>query len=95
MRPADSRSRQWRPDSLQLSAAFSGLPQTWFLDAVMLVGRDLLADTLDVKAGQAVNGEIATLTQHRGSLAGTPLDETGGPCPAPRHSSTPSTIIAG
>jgi hypothetical protein len=44
-----------------------------------LGGRDLLADTLDVKAGQAVNGAIATLTQHCGSLAGTLLDESGGP----------------
>lgn len=28
-----------------------------------------------------MNGAIATLTQHRGSLAGTLLDETGGPVP--------------
>jgi hypothetical protein len=69
------------PGSYQLSAALRERPQTWFLDAVTLGGRDLLADTLDVKAGQAVNGAIATLTQHRGSLAGTLLDETGGPVP--------------
>ncbi len=69
------------PGSYHLSAALRGQPQTWFLDAVTLGGRDLLADTLDVKAGQAVNGAIATLTQHRGSLAGTLLDETGGPVP--------------
>ena len=69
------------PGSYHLSAALRGQPQTWFLDAVTLGGRDLLVDTLDVKAGQAVNGAIATLTQHRGSLAGTLLDETGGPVP--------------
>jgi hypothetical protein len=69
------------PGSYHLSAALSERPQTWFLDAVTLGGRDLLADTLDVKAGHAVNGAIATLTQHRGSLAGTLLDETSGPVP--------------
>jgi hypothetical protein len=69
------------PASYHLSVALRGQPQTWFLDAVTLGGRDLLADTLDVKAGQAVNGAIATLTQHRGSLAGTLLDESGGPVP--------------
>lgn len=69
------------PGSYHLSAAPRGQPQTWFLDAVTLGGRDLLVDTLDVKAGQAVTGAIARLTQHRGSLAGTLLDETGGPVP--------------
>jgi hypothetical protein len=69
------------PGSYHLSAALRGQPQTWFLDAVTLGGRDLLVDPLDVKAGQAVTGAVATLTQHRGSLAGTLLDETGEPVP--------------
>jgi protocatechuate 3,4-dioxygenase beta subunit len=69
------------PGSYHLSATLRERPQTWFLDAVTFGGRDLLADTLDIKAGQAVTGAIATLTQQRGSLAGTLLDESGGPVP--------------
>jgi hypothetical protein len=69
------------PGSYHLSAALRERLRAWFLDAVTLGGRDLLAEPLNVKAGQAVNGATATLTQHRGSLAGTLLDESGGPVP--------------
>lgn len=69
------------PGSYHLSAGLREQPPTWFLDSVTLDGRDLLVDTLDVKPGQTVTGAIATLTQHRGSLAGTLLNGTGEPVP--------------
>jgi hypothetical protein len=46
---------------------------TWFLDSVTLAGRDVLVDAIDVRAGETVTDVVATLTQHRGSLAGTVL----------------------
>jgi protocatechuate 3,4-dioxygenase beta subunit len=69
------------PGSYHLSAGLREQPPTWFLDSVTLGGRDLLVDTLEVKPGQTVTGAIATLTQHRGSLAGTVLTGTGEPMP--------------
>lgn len=83
------------PGSYHLSASVRGQPSTWFLDAVTLGGKDLLVDTIDVTPGQAVTGAIATLTQHRGSLAGTLLDARESPCPEPPSSCIPSTSATG
>jgi protocatechuate 3,4-dioxygenase beta subunit len=69
------------PGSYHLSAGIRQQPPTWFLDSVTLGGRDLLVDTVEVKPGQTVTGAIATLTPHRGSLAGTLLTGTGEPVP--------------
>jgi hypothetical protein len=69
------------PGSYHLSAGIREQPQTWFLDAVTAGGKDLLVDTLDIKPGQVVTGALATLTQHRGSLAGTLLDANGAAVP--------------
>jgi protocatechuate 3,4-dioxygenase beta subunit len=69
------------PGSYHLSAGIRDQPPTWFLDAVTAGGKDLLVDTLDIKPGQAVTGAIATLTQYRGSLAGTLLDANGAAVP--------------
>jgi protocatechuate 3,4-dioxygenase beta subunit len=69
------------PGTYYLSAAFREQPPTWFLDAATLGGKDLLVDTVDIKPGQIVTGAVATLAQHRGSIAGAVLTETGEPVP--------------
>ena len=70
------------PGAYHLSAGLREQPPTWFLDSVTLHGRDLLNDPLEVKPGQTVTSAIATLTQHRGSLAGTLRTETGDSVPS-------------
>jgi hypothetical protein len=65
------------PGSYHLSAGLRDQPPTWFIDSVTLAGRDVLVDTIDVKGGETVTDVVATLTQHRGSLAGTVLTGTG------------------
>jgi hypothetical protein len=67
--------------SYHLSAGIRDQPPTWFLDSVTLAGRDVLVDAIDVKEGDTVTDAVATLTQHRGSLAGTVLTGTGEPMP--------------
>ena len=67
------------PGSYHLSAVLREQPTTWFPDSVTLGGRDLLVDTLEVTPGQTITGAVATLTQHRGSLAGTVVDASGEP----------------
>lgn len=67
------------PGSYLLSATVREQPPTWFLDSVTLGSRDLLVEPLEVTPGQIVSGAVATLTQHRGSLAGTVVDASGEP----------------
>jgi protocatechuate 3,4-dioxygenase beta subunit len=69
------------PGSYYLSATLHEQPPTWFLDAATLGGKDLLVDTVDIEPGQAVAGAVATLAQHRGSIAGAVLTATGEPVP--------------
>ena len=53
----------------------------WFIDSATFSGRDVLDQSLEVKANQSVTGVVVTLTDQRAELSGTIVTESGEPAP--------------
>ncbi len=68
------------PGDYRISASFRE-ETGWFVDSATLAGRDVLDQSLEVKANQNVTGVVVTLTDERAELSGTIVTESGEPAP--------------
>jgi hypothetical protein len=68
------------PGDYRVSAIFRE-DTGWFVDSSTLAGRDVLDQSLEVKANQSVTGVVVTLTDQRAELSGTIVTEKGEPAP--------------
>ena len=68
------------PGDYRISASFRE-ETGWFVDSATLAGRDVLDQSLEVKANQNVTGVVVTLTDERAELSGTIVTDSGEPAP--------------
>ena len=68
------------PGQYRISASFRE-ETGWFVDSATLAGRDVLDQSLEVKANQSVTGVVVTLTDQRAELSGTIVTDSGEPAP--------------
>jgi len=68
------------PGDYRISASFRE-ETGWFVDSATLAGRDVLDQSLEVRANQSVTGVVVTLTDQRAELSGTIVTEKGEPAP--------------